>query len=524
MSRQTFASVDRFRGARGTGVVSAMRTKALRLDFSQGWLAPCALLLLLDCGIARGPKPEVDSESHFLGCSSVSDCGGIVGATCAGGWCVDVDTGERIGTNAQDDGNWDALPPGSSADGFPTDGPWLEGAPTATGVPPGDGSSDGSVAAPLDGDAPPPLPCYTASIAPVPPFQTQAALNRLADCETVYGDLTITFDADLRVLHSLRTLLGTFDIRPLSRHISSLAGLENLEVVSGDLRLQGVSSFAPLASLQAVGAKSGQGLTVQQGTVRDLTGLEKLTSLHNLTLLDLPELVSLAGLPSPTGMESLNLVSVPALATLPPFSAAQVTLQGTGFTNLASLQGTPIGELIVQNNPLLVDATISTVQKLRLEGNPVLSVLTLPAQAKPLESLEVIGNPSLQSIVGADSLVFLESLSVRENPVLQTINLPWVQELNTFQVIRNTNLSAIDLPLLVQAVQDLTVVSNPNLSMPSIFSITGRAKKYKLAGNQGDPLFLDPCPYIRDTFCDAPPVDSICAAGTDSYDCKAYAP
>ena len=514
MSRQADARVDRFGGARGTGVVSAMRTRALRLDLSQSWLAPCALLLLLDCGIARGPKPEVDSESHFLGCTSETDCGGVAGATCAGGWCVDVETGERIGTNALGDGNWDALPPGSSAEEDFPDGPWLEGAPTAAGT-----SPDGSVAAPIDGPAPPASPCYTSSVQPVPPFQTQAALNRLADCDTVYGDLTITFDADLRVLHSLHTLLGTLDIRPLARHITSLAGLENLEVVSGDLRLQGVSSVAPLASLQAVGARSGQGLMVQEGNLRDLTGLEKLTSLHSLVLLDLPALVSLEGLPSPTGLESLILSRVPALATLPPFAAEQVTLDGTGFTSLASLEGMRIGELAVLNNPLLVDATISSVAKLRLEGNPVLSLLTLPAQAEPLESLEVIGNPSLQSIVGADELVYLDSLSVRENPVLQTINLPWVQELNTFQVIRNTNLVAIDLPLLVQAVEDLTVVSNPNLSMPSIFSITGRARKYKLAGNQGDPLFLDPCPYIRDSFCDAPPVDSICAEGTDRYDC-----
>ena len=135
MNRKTLASVDRFWGARGTGVVSEMRTKALRLDISQSWIAPCALLLLLDCGIARGPKPEVDSESHFLGCTSETDCGGVAGATCAGGWCVDVETGERVGTNALGDGNWDALPPGSSAEEDFPDGPRLEGAPTAAGVP-----------------------------------------------------------------------------------------------------------------------------------------------------------------------------------------------------------------------------------------------------------------------------------------------------------------------------------------------------------------------------------------------------
>ncbi|HEU4579644.1 MAG TPA: hypothetical protein VFS67_15405 [Polyangiaceae bacterium] len=214
------------------------------------------------------------------------------------------------------------------------------------------------------------------------------------------------------------------------------------------------------------------------------------------------------------------LQDVPALRSINLYGADSLTLDNTGFQNLVFLQGVSLRQLTVRNNPDFTDATVLAVEELIVDSNPQLTTLSLPAQAQPLISLEVVGNPSLQSIDGGEDLTWLRALSVRDNPLLQTINLPWVQSLGTFQVIRNPSLSSIGLPLLTQQVDELTVVSNPSLSLPSIFSITGRARKYKLAGNQGDPLFLDPCPYARDNFCDEPPVDSICAPGTDRYDCE----
>lgn len=491
-----------------------MRSRAFRRDAPLS-LAPCALLLLLDCGIARGPKPEVDSESHFLGCTSETDCGGIAGATCAGGWCVDVETGERIHPNALGNENWDALPSAAPADDFP--------AASASVPDPAASVDEGSVVAGIDPPPPPPLPCYTSSLLPAPAFDNQEALNRLAGCENIYGDLEITFDANLQALHSLRSLFGNLYIHPASGSLTSLAGLENLELVSGDLHLAnlGVSSLERLARLQAVGANEGQGLILEQSPgLRNLQGLEQLQSLHGLSLIGLPNLVSMDGyfVPQESSPGTILLKDVPALASFTSFIADSVTVDNAGFTDLQALQW-PVGKLTLRNNALLVEATVTYAGRITIENNPRLATVSVAATVKPLLSLDVVGNASLQSIVADQSLSDLDSLSVRENPALQTISLPWVQSLNTFQLLRNTNLTTIELPLLVQQVSDLMVVSNPNLAMPSIFSITGRARKYKLAGNQGDPLFLDPCPYIRDTFCDAPPVDSICAPGTDNYDC-----
>lgn len=487
---------------------------------SRTWFAPGALLLQLDCGIARGPKPAVDSESHFLGCTSETDCGGIAGATCAGGWCVDVETGERIGNNALGNQQWDTISPDDPAADFPTNGEWQDGIglnPPAAATPPG-----GSVEEPLDGLYPPPLPCYTSSYEPVPPYENQQQLNRLAGCEKIYGDLTITFDADLQALSSLRSLFGTLTIDPASEPLSSLAGLENLQLVSGNLILSnlGVSSLASLTGLQTVGAEQGLGLTLMGAPrLRDLSGLENLRALDSLNVIGLPRLSSLSGLGSlGRKMQVVMLQSLPALGGEIPILADTLTLDNTGIVSFSALQG---ASLTLSNNLQLTDVAVYNVDQLVLDHNPKLVSFTLPASAATAMSrLEVIGNASLQSIVDAGQLTTMGFLTVNENPVLQAVSLPWLQSLNVFQVIRNPSLASIELPLLVQQVEDLKVVSNSSLSMSSIFSITGRAKKYKLAGNEGDPLFLDPCPYVRDTFCDEPPVDSICAPGSDYYDCK----
>lgn len=494
----------------------------LRRDLSRTWFAPGALLLLLDCGIARGPKPEVDSESHFLGCTSETDCGGIAGATCAGGWCVDVETGERIGSNALGNQQWDTISPDDPAADFPTNGEWQDGLatglnPPAAATPPG-----GSVEGPLDGLYPPPLPCYTSSYEPVPPYENQEQLNRLAGCDKIYGDLEITFDADLQALSSLRSFFGTLHIHPPSgQSLSSLAGLENLELVSGNLILEnlGVSSLASLSRLRSVGADAGLGLILMGSPrLRDLRGLENLQGLDSVTIVGLPNLTSLNGLNLfGRKMQSVLLQSLPALTGDLPIVADTLTLDNTGVVSFHALQG---ASLTLSNNLELTDVGVYNVDQLVLDHNPKLVSFTLPAGAATgMSRLEVVGNAALQSIVDAGQLSSMGSLTVNENPVLQAVSLPWLQSVDVFEVIRNPSLVSIDLPLLIQQVQDLKVVSNPSLSMSSIFSITGRARKYKLAGNEGDPLFLDPCPYVRDTFCDEPPVDSICAPGTDRYDC-----
>ncbi len=451
----------------------------------------------------------MDSESHFLGCTGESDCGGIAGATCAGGWCVDVETGERIGNNALGDG----LPYDDPAADLPAEG----ASPQAAATPPG-----GSEFAPVDELYPPPLPCYTSSFQPVPPYQNQEQLNRLAGCDKIYGDLEIAFDADLQALSSLRNFFGTLTIRPPSgQRLSSLAGLENLQLVSGNLILAnlGVSSLASLSGLESVGAQSSLGLSLMGSPgLRDLRGLENLHILDNLSIVGLSNLTSLNGLNlTARRLQTVKLQSLPAFTGEIPITADSITLDNTGIRTFSASPGL---SLTLSNNLQLTDVNVQGVDALVIDHNPKLVSFTLPeGAATAMSRLELVGNESLQSIVDAGQLTTMGLLNVKENPVLQAVSLPWLQSLDVFEVIRNPNLASIELPMLIQEVQDLKVVSNPSFSTASIFSITGRARKYKLAGNEGDPLLLDPCPYVRDTFCDEPPVDGICAPGTDRYDC-----
>ena len=140
-------------------------------------------------------------------------------------------------------------------------------------------------------------------------------------------------------------------------------------------------------------------------------------------------------------------------------------------------------------------------------------------QINGLQVLNVSDNPSLQSITGPDQLPSLNTLFVSENPALATLSLPGLQRLDSLRVQRNPSLTSIDLPLLTEPMESMVVVSNGSLPSDSLFSLSTHARNVKLAGNQGQAVGLDPCPYQRDGDCDAAPIDSLCAPHTDRFDC-----
>ncbi|MEO8181165.1 MAG: hypothetical protein ABI895_20195 [Deltaproteobacteria bacterium] len=451
-------------------------TRALRRDAPLR-LATCALLLLLACGIVR--RPEAEGELYLLDCTSAADCSAVAGATCAKGWCVDVETGDRIHQNALD-------------------------------------SRTGDVGS-----------CTVSEQVPNPPVEDQAALDVLEGCEKLYGDLDLRFAADLRPLHALRNLLGRLTIRPEQEPQSSLEGLENLELVSGGLQLTrlAVPSLKSLAGLRSVGAPPGGGLSIAQSTgLRDLSGLERLAELNELIVADLPDLVSIDALQLPDRLEWIVLQDVPLLSAAEALRSVRAVdtliLSNTGLGQVDMLARQSVRSLSLVNNPRLTDATgIGAVEELELRGNAQLTTLALPQRISGLQTLMVYANPSLQSITGLDQLPFFGALRVRENPALATLRLPGLQTLRDLDVVRNPRLSSIDLPLLIEPVQNLVVVSNANLPPDSLFPIASRARNAKVAGNQGEAIGLDPCPYQRDGYCDAPPIDNLCALGADQVDC-----
>jgi len=255
-----------------------------------------------------------------------------------------------------------------------------------------------------------------------------------------------------------------------------------------------------------------------------LSGLERLAELNELIVTDLPNLVSIDALQLPGRLEWIALGDVPRLSAAEALRSVQAVdtliLSNTGLAHVDMLARQSIRSLSLINNSRLTDATgIGAVEELELRGNAQLTTLALPQSSTGLQTLMVYANPSLLSITGLDPLPFLAALRVRENPALATLRLPGLQTLRDLDVVRNPSLSSIELPLLLEPVQNLVVVSNANLPPDSLVPIASRARNVKVAGNQGEAIGLDPCPYQRDGFCDAPPIDNLCALGADQVDC-----
>jgi hypothetical protein len=502
------------------------------------------LLFSLDCGRARGPKVDMDSESHFLGgcatscdsglsclcgvctepcvdasdcsgaafgavcreldpeqcgsaepavcdvaCALDADCAGVPGASCSGGWCRGPDTSGAIGGEPSEDSE-----PEPSRDVNPEAraSRVTDEAPIATQVPP---------------DETPYLepPCYVNSVVPI---DNQLALDALEGCENISGDLEISFAADLRVLHALRNVFGSLTFHPSSSTQRSLEGLENLELVKGDLRLSSleVTSLASLAGLRAVGAGPGRGLVLENTFgLQNLSGLEQLENLHNLSISGAPELVSIDELQLALQMESLGLSSVPRLASIESLSRHVarldlLALSSTGLSSLGTALPDNIDQLTITDNGLLTDT------------NALLGL-------RSLRWLQIQGNPRLTNIAFPVQVSRLDALIVADNPQLGTLSLFTLERLDDLEILRNSSLTSIELPSLTVPVLNLIVVSNGSLPAESFRSLMPGTAKLKIGGNQGDTSGLSPCPWKKDGYCDSPPTDTLCAPNTDLEDC-----
>lgn len=466
-------------------LLTAVGCNTYRSRSAHGAWMIAAALLLPNCGKVADSRSRVDSESHFLGCSSDADCGGT---PCSGGVCVD-------------------------AEAPVTD---LEQPPAAGALPP---SSDEARC--------------TVSV-PGAPITEQGQINRFEGCENIYGDLKLTSNADLRPLHALRNLQGSLSIFPLKQPQASLEGLDQLEVVSGSLRLMRLqeSSLAHLGSLRSVGTTPDDELFIAESELRDLRGLENLMGLHHLELSGLRiESIDALHLPSSMGTISLqslpNLVSAEALRSVAALDILQ--LQFTGLTSLAMLSGTHVRSLLLDSNSALTDVGgLGTVDELGIRFAENVDSLVLPPRIAGLKKIAISENSALQSISGLEEVSALETVSVHNNYGLSRLSLPGLESLTTLEVVMNPDLTTLDLPQLRQPVESLIVVSNASLRSDTLSSVSALARKAKVGANQGDAIALDPCPFERDGYCDAiseknpypqTPYEGLCATGTDLVDC-----
>jgi hypothetical protein len=183
-----------------------------------------------------------------------------------------------------------------------------------------------------------------------------------------------------------------------------LAGLAGCRRIESDLVVSGVSSLAPLASLEAVRGT----LAVRASTAESLRGLEQLRSVSGLALEENPELDDIESLESLETAQHLSFVGNPKLSTPSGLSQLseldQLVVRDSAFLSLHGLEGlTRVGSVQIQNNAKLISLRalndVRSAREVVLEGNPrvcasfgVLTGLSLP----PLR-LVARSNSSLRS-------------------------------------------------------------------------------------------------------------------------------
>lgn len=504
----------------------------------------------LGCG-GRARSPGLDSESHFLGecnvtcapglscvcgvctysCTGVAECS----AASSGAICRDFGAAQCGGEAAS------ACDVGCSGDG------------DCAGISASARCSSGWCRVPSPDvalDRTPPLPENPVPVDVTPPtpegssafsdcvvsddtvMEDQRNLDALEGCGVIYGDLVISFAADLRPLYALRRVIGRLHISPpAGSGLGSLEGLENLERVEGGMSLASFegTSLASLSRLTSVATEPrlSELTLIDCPNLQDLSGLQGVVDLRKLWVSGMPQLTSLNPLTLPRRMESLILDSNPRLTDIDAVRSVDqintVILASTGLSSLGALTNfSRIYALQIASNPLLVDtsalAGLEVIETFSVTQNDRLQTLVAPAGAFNLGDALVEANAALVTISGMANVSTMRSLRVTANPLLGALSLPSLEAVESLEVSNNARLAALDLARLSGPVGSLVIVSNPALPPP--LELSSFADNAKIGGNQGEAVGLDPCPWIRDFRCDEPPTTNLCAAGTDTSDCS----
>jgi hypothetical protein len=301
------------------------------------------------------------------------------------------------------------------------------------------------------------------------PLANLRRVGRVVDAGFIQGELYVRNMPNLRNLEGLQNL-------EFERTVLGVGGNVNLESLEplvfprdmGPGRLL-VQQNPKLSNLGDFGSVESLEYLELQGTA--LTNLDALSSLRRVLVLQVwsnPELIDASGL---ARLESTHLFTFGETArveTLPDFEQ----MVGAGLVSISS-------------NAALVE----------LPAFPRLGQLAGDWSGQ----LIVEDNPSLVELGGFQVLESADAVSIR----------------------RNASLTRVDLPALRDVRQGLVITSNPALDAASLSPLATVTTPFaKIAGNGPDAELLDPCPWPTDGECDTAPASGLCAAGTDAEDCS----
>jgi hypothetical protein len=250
--------------------------------------------------------------------------------------------------------------------------------------------------------------------------------------------------------------------------VESLEGLEALEQVGNlELRNVGVEDLTALSGLTRViwdppGSGDGGVLSISDSpNLRHLGGLQRLSSWQRLYVASNPQLVTLGFLSGPPSVTEVALYDLPQLDDLSLGflrAAETVSIDGTALQDLSGMPLAQAEHLAITNNPLLESLEVPSllsVGTLSVADNPLLLRVELP-QLEEVHAIRIVNNASLLEVPLYETSSFT-SLSIGDEPIVRLSE-------QSFEVSNNPLLTRVALPETFEAVQQVVIWDNPQLS------------------------------------------------------------
>jgi hypothetical protein len=329
-----------------------------------------------------------------------------------------------------------------------------------------------------------------------------SGLQCLAEPACLVGPTTpsrrIASAADVAALAGVRCVYGA--LRVESASMVDLAGLEDIELICGDLVVEGNAALTDLRGLHA-----------------EVRG--------KIEIRDNPALVRLS-LPAATDATLIveDNPALPDLAGLDALAHGVFWLRrNAALTTFGPLPALTSGAVVSEDNPALAGFAAPALAQLEYfisAGDHALVVLELPALTD-VGRFEIAGSDGFAAL-DLPQLRRVNSLRLTEDAALVAFPpLPAVESVRLIELTENPALLELEALADVAGIEFVRILHNPALSQAHAEAIAGAlGTSAKIAGNAG---WVPPvvCPFAEDGECDALGCGGleVCAEESDELDC-----
>lgn len=338
-------------------------------------------------------------------------------------------------------------------------------------------------------------------------LNNQAQVNAFPPgCTVLAGSLTIqgTDITDLSPLSAIIQIGTTLQIAN-NNQLTTLTGLSSLTSVGrggGSLLINDNPILTNIASLSAVTYIGRMLQIANNAKLTTLTGVEKLTTLTDLSIQNNTSLTSIAGLSAVTRiirtLQIANNTVLPNLTGLEKLTSVGVSVEINDNASLTSLGGLSAltqlefsGVLQISGNTKLPDLTglnkLTRAFDVSIQNNASLTSLAgLNAVTRIDGGLQVSENPQLTSLTGLEKLTAVgNAIVVKDNPTLTSIaSLSAVTQTSGLEISNNGKLTTLTgLEKLTAVGNDIVIKGNPVLTSISGLSALTQLRGLEISNN-----------------------------------------